>query len=89
MTAILPRARFWKSIADIPVNERQVRVLGLLLDDFEGNFTAAKWARIAKCSHDTALQDINDLIGRGMLVRKSTGGRSRNYRLAQLYLGCL
>ena len=81
MTAILARARFWHIVADVPINERQIKVLTLLMDDFKGNLTVARWARIAKCSHDTAAQDINDLTGRGILVRTAEGGRSTSYRL--------
>ena len=81
MTAILARARFWHIVADVPINERQIKVLSLLMDDFKGNLTVARWARIAKCSHDTAAQDINDLTGRGILVRTAEGGRSTSYRL--------
>ena len=47
MTAILARARFWHIVADVPINERQIKVLTLLMDDFKGNLTVARWARIA------------------------------------------
>ncbi len=77
----LAKARFWQRIAGVPINERQAKMLTLLLDNFKGNFTTAKWARIAKCSRDTALQDINDLIGHGILARRSEGGRGASYRL--------
>ena len=72
VTAILPRARFWKSIADIPVNERQARVLTIMLDDFSGNLTIVRWGRIAKYSQ-AALQDIGELIDRGILVLNPEG----------------
>ena len=50
LDVILAKARFWQSIAGVPINERQAKMLALLLDDFKGNLTTAKWARIAKCS---------------------------------------
>ena len=81
MTAIRARARLWHTVADVPINERQIKVLTLLMDDFRGNLTVARWARIAKCSHDTAAQDINALTGRGILVRTAEGGRRTSYRL--------
>ena len=81
LDVILARARFWQSIAGVPINERQVKMLSLLLDEFKGNLTTAKWARIAKCSRDTAQQDINDLIGHKILAGSSEGGRSATYRL--------
>ena len=81
LDVILAKARFWQRIAGVPINERQAKMLTLLLDNFKGNLTTPKWARIAKCSRDTAQQDINDLIGHGTLARRSEGGRGASYRL--------
>ena len=81
LDVILAKARFWQRIAGVPINERQAKMLTLLLDNFKGNLTTPKWARIAKCSRDTAQQDINDLIGHGILARNSQGGRGASYRL--------
>ena len=81
LEAILTKARFWHSIADVPINYQQARMLTLLLDDFKGKLTTAKWARIARCSQDNAQRDIDDLIGHGMLARNSEGGRGASYRL--------
>ena len=64
------------------MNERQRRVLNRLLDGFEGNLTTSKWAKLAKCSSDTALRDIVDLVERGVLVRNPGAGRSTSYSLA-------
>ena len=52
-----------------------------LLDGFEGKLTTQKWAQLAKCSHDSALRDIQDLIERGFLVKDEAGGRSTSYSL--------
>jgi Fic family protein len=52
-----------------------------LLDRFEGHLTTAKWAKIAKTSHDTALRDIQDLLTRGILVQNPGGSRSTSYSL--------
>ena len=81
LDVILAKARFWESVADVPINDRQAKMLTLLLDNFKGNLTAAKWARIAKCSRDIAQQDINDLVCHKILARCSGGGRSTTYRL--------
>jgi Fic family protein len=81
VNAVLARTRFWDSIADIPINERQRLMLTRLLDGWEGKLTTAKWAKIAKCSHDTALRDIQDLIANGVLVMDEAGGRSTSYSL--------
>ena len=83
LAAVLKKARTWERInAQVPVNERQRQVLNRLLDGFEGKLTSSKYAKLAKCSSDTALRDVNALIERGILVRDEGGGRSTNYRLA-------
>ena len=77
----LDKARYWSQWTSLPLNDRQIRLMNRLLDGFEGKLTTAKWAAIAKCSHDTALRDIQALIERGILVRSSNGGRSTWYEL--------
>jgi Fic family protein len=84
LDAILTKARFWQHWAATPLNERQVKLLNRLLDGFEGKLTSSKWASIAKCSPDTALRDINDLLARGVLRKSDAGGRSTNYELNDL-----
>jgi len=79
---VLRKARAWKFINESPVNDRQRSVINRLLDGFEGNLSSSKYAKLAKCSADTALRDIKDLLERGILVRESAGGRSTSYRLA-------
>ncbi|MBS0346651.1 MAG: Fic family protein [Proteobacteria bacterium] len=81
LDAVLIKARFWQRWAATPLNERQVKVLNRLLDGFEGKLTSSKWAAIAKCSADTALRDINDLLARGGLRKMAGGGRSTGYEL--------
>ena len=65
----------------LSLNERQVKVLNKLLDGFDGKLTSSKWAVIAKCSPDTALRDINDLLARGVLNKTDAGGRSTHYEI--------
>ena len=84
LDAVLTKARFWKRWATMPLNERQAKLLDKLLDGFEGKLTSSKWAAIAKCSPDTALRDINDLLGRGVLRKTDAGGRSTHYELNDL-----
>lgn len=84
LAAVLQKARFWQTVRDVPINERQRLVLNRLLDGFEGNLTTSKWAKIAKCSSDTALRDILDLVERGVLVRNPGAGRSTSYALAEI-----
>jgi Fic family protein len=82
--AILFKARFWEAIADFRLNGRQRLVLNRLLHDFEGKLSTSKWAKLAKCSQDTALRDILSLVERGVLVRNPAGGRSASYALAKI-----
>lgn len=81
--AVLHKARFWQRVPGARLNERQVKVLNRLLDGFEGKLTSGKWAALAKCSPDTALRDINELVQLGVLRRSDAGGRSTSYELVQ------
>lgn len=81
LDAVLVKARFWQRCAGFVMNERQVKVMNRLLDGFEGKLTTTKWAALAKCSQDTALRDITELVEHGVLLRSSSGGRSTSYEL--------
>lgn len=81
LSAVLDKARFWERFAKEPLSERQIKVLNRLLDGFEGKLTSSKWAKIAKCSQDTAYRDIMGLIERGALQKDPGGGRSTSYSL--------
>ena len=83
LAAVLRKARLWQRINQKPVNERQRTVINRLLDDFQGHLTTSKYAKLAKCSPDTALRDIRELLGRGILLQNAGGGRSTSYRLAE------
>ena len=78
---VIAKSRFWERCAGISLNERQVKLINRLLDGFEGKLTSSKWASIAKCSPDSALRDINDLVERGVLKKAEAGGRSTSYEL--------
>ena len=78
---VLSKARFWSSYSTTPLNERQRKMLNKLLDGFEGKLTSGKWAKIAGCSPDTALRDIQDLVTKGILIKDEAGGRSTGYLL--------
>lgn len=82
LSGIFEKARFWESQAKKPFNERQRLILNRLFDGFEGKLTSTKWAKLAKCSQDTASRDIDDLVKRGVLVKEPGGGRSTSYALA-------
>ena len=81
LDTVLSKAHFWQRWAGTPLNERQVKLLNRLLDGFNGKLTSSKWASIAKCSPDTALRDINELLALGVLRKSAAGGRSTSYEI--------
>jgi Fic family protein len=84
LDSVLAKGRFWQRWASMPFNERQVKLLNKMLNGFEGKLTSSKWAAIAKCSPDTALRDINDLVVQGVLRKSGAGGRSTSYEVGDL-----
>lgn len=80
---ILRKNDFWSIHENTNFNERQRLVLNKLFDGFDGKLKSSKWAKIAKCSSDTALRDIKDLIDKGVLRQEQEGGRSTNYELTE------
>ena len=84
LAAVLSKARFWDRFTGTDFNERQRSMINRLLNGFEGKLTSSKWAKLEKCSQDTALRDIEDLINKGALTRDSAGGRSTSYSLAKI-----
>jgi len=84
LASVTAKARFWDGLGHVSLNDRHRLVLNRLLDGFEGTLTTSKWAALAKCSQDTALRDILELVVRGVLVRNPEGGRSTSYSLAKV-----
>ncbi|MEY3122475.1 MAG: hypothetical protein RI993_1300 [Pseudomonadota bacterium] len=79
---VLFKAQLWDTINQNPVNDRQRLVINRMLeDDFEGFMNTSKYARLAKCSNDTALRDIQELKERCVFIKNPGGGRSTSYRL--------
>lgn len=78
------KAQLWEKINQRPVNERQGQIINLLLGDFFGKLTTSKYAKLAMCSPDTALRDIQALIERNILMKNPAGGRSTSYQLVDL-----
>ncbi len=85
LNKVLQKHKFWTDNSSRIEKERQRKVLNKLLDGFEGKLTSSKWAKITKCSPDTALRDINDLIDKKILYKLPEGGRSTGYALVQKY----
>ncbi|MFA5619578.1 MAG: Fic family protein [Weeksellaceae bacterium] len=78
---VVKKHQFWMKNAGLIQNERQRKVLNKVIDNFEGNLTTSKWAKMTKTSQDTALRDIMDLVDKGILVKANSGGRSTHYEL--------
>jgi Fic family protein len=83
LDAVLAKKRFWQRWATTTFNERQVKLLNPLLDGFEGKLTSSKWVSIAKCSPDTALHHINEIVARDVLRKSGAGGRNTAYELTE------
>ena len=81
ISIVLQKATFWDKHRLVSMNERQIRMVNLLWDGFNGKLTSSKWGKITKCSPDTALRDIQDLINKNVLRKTDEGGRSTNYEL--------
>lgn len=81
LAKVLIKAQFWEIHIATILNERQRQMINKLLDGFDGKLTSSKWAKISKCSQDTAIRDIQDLISKSILKKEASGGRSTNYEL--------
>jgi Fic family protein len=81
LSKTLQKAAFWKLHSTTILNDRQQKIINRLLDGFDGKLTSSKWAKITKCSQDTALRDIQDLMKKDILQKEASGGRSTNYEL--------
>lgn len=81
---VLLKSRFWRRWQQISMNDRQMTMLNRILDGFDGELTTRKWAVITKSSQDTALRDVNELVGLGVLRRSNSAGRSTSYELVGL-----
>lgn len=84
---VLQKAEFWKIHSSTILNKRQQKMINRLLDGFTGKLTTTKWGKICKCSQDTALRDIQDLIKKNILQKEPSGGRSTNYELIEMPSG--
>ncbi len=84
LTQVVRKSHFWEKYVNVSFNERQRLMMSRLLDKFEGNLTSTKWAKITRCSHDTALRDIKDLVKKRILKRADGGSRNTNYVLEEV-----
>jgi Fic family protein len=81
LAKVIQKSNFWKIHSATVLNERQILMIRKLLEGFTGKLTSSEWAKIAKCSPDTALRDIQDLTVKEILKKEYAGGRSTNYEL--------
>lgn len=81
LDGVLKKARFWSEWAGLALNVRQSSMLNKLLEGFEGKLTSSKWSKIMKCSTDTALRDLSDLVAKGVLAKAEAGGLGVHYVL--------
>lgn len=81
LATTLNKAQFWGELKELSLNPRQNKIINLMLDDFKGHLNTSKYAKLAKCSKDTALRDITHLLNHGILKKNSSGGRSTSYCL--------
>ena len=84
LAKVLKKAKYWELLATKNINDRQRLIINKLLDNFEGKLTTTKYSKIAKCSSDTALRDIQNLIEQDVLEKENSGGRSTSYKLKEL-----
>jgi Fic family protein len=80
---VIKKHQFWTKNSALINNERQQIMLTKLMENFEGNLTTSKWAKMAKTSPDTALRDITDLVNKGILIKADSGGRSTHYLIKE------
>ena len=83
VASVLVKAGVWRHANQYVLNERQRSIINRLLDDFKGNLTSSKYAKLAKCSSDTALRDIKLLLEYNILEHGGSGGRSTHYVLVK------
>ncbi len=81
LAGVMKKAKFWDKHTGTSLNKRQRIMLERLLNGIEGKMTSSKWAKMTKCSQDTAARDIQDLINKDILIKEAAGGRSTSYVL--------
>ena len=81
VTTILNKSFFWQKAASVPMTERQTQMLNIFLDGYEAKITSKTWAMLGKCSKDTAIRDIQDLVGKNILVEDIPGAKRPSYSI--------
>ncbi len=81
VTTILNKSFFWQKASAVPMTERQTQLLNLFLDGYEAKITSKTWATLAKCSKDTAIRDIQDLVDKNILIEDIPGAKRPSYSI--------
>ena len=81
VTTILNKSFFWQKASAVPMTERQTQMLNLFLDGYEAKITSKTWATLAKCSKDTAIRDIQDLVEKNILIEDIPGAKRPSYSI--------
>ena len=81
VSTILNKSFFWQKASSVPMTARQMQVLNIFLDGYEAKITSKSWAALAKCSKDTAIRDIQDLIGKNVLREDIPGAKRPSYSI--------
>ncbi len=81
VSIILNKSFFWQKVSSVPLSKRQTEMLNLFLDGYEAKITSKTWATLAKCSKDTAIRDIQDLIEKDILREDMPGAKRPSYSI--------
>ncbi|WP_315367107.1 Fic family protein [Prevotella koreensis] len=81
VSTILNKSFFWQKASFVPMTERQTQMLNLFLDGYEAKITSKAWATLAKCSKDTAIRDIQDLVEKNVLIEDIPGAKRPSYSI--------
>ena len=81
VSTILNKSFFWQKASFIPLSQRQTDILNLFLDGYEAKITSKTWATLAKCSKDTAIRDIQDLVEKDILREDIPGAKRPSYSI--------
>ena len=81
VSTILNKSFFWQKASSIPLSQRQTDMLNLFLDGYEAKITSKTWASLAKCSKDTAIRDIQDLVDKEILREDIPGAKRPSYSI--------
>ena len=81
VSTILNKSIFWQKVSAVSLSQRQTDILNLFLDGYEAKITSKTWASLGKCSKDTAIRDIQDLVAKDILREDIPGAKRPSYSI--------